>query len=128
MDQKFDDITLETIIAIFIEKTLYWKTVINGENKTLSEESELRNCLKDVTIRFFHDIIIKYHKINDDARSRLLSQISVAIARNEINNLNKKINDIDTQIKNLTDKFTVLIDALSIIDQKIDKSTSSNIH
>lgn len=122
MDQKFDDITLETIISIFIEKTLYWKTSINGEDKAFSEKFELKNCLKDVTIRQFHYIIItNYHQIDDNARSLLLSQISIAITKNDINNLNKKVDDIDIQLKNLTDKFNVLIDALSIIDQKINK-------
>ena len=77
---------------------------------------------RKLTVKEIFDIINESDYKEEERNSRILSQISIILMKNDIDNLSKETREIKEDIKNLNDKFTVLIDALSIIDQKITKS------
>jgi len=104
MDEK----VLDYVVGEFVRNNITW---ITGPN-------DQRIALKNVTIGELYHVMMDYNGKHMDVRERILSYISKFTSQYELNN---KIDEIDDNVKNLNDKINVLIDALSIIDQKIEK-------
>lgn len=114
MERKLDGTILDYIVNIFISRGMTWNYGVTDQRK----------ALQNVTIGEMYDRMLKYTGVNMDARDDILKQLSFAMARNETekNDIAKELKEMKDDIKNLNDKLTVLIDALSIIDQKVSKS------
>ena len=119
MDRILDEVNVQFIVSIFIENDWVFNT---DDNKTLENKNELEEYFRKLTVKEIFDIINESDYKEEERNSRILSQISIILMKNDIDNLSKETREIKEDIKNLNDKFTVLIDALSIIDQKITKS------
>ena len=116
MDQKVDQRTLDRIVLI-INADVVWMDqamVIYG----LVSKCDLKKLLQDLSLNQIYDIIFNntwrfYTNIYGDflkssTRSLLLSIIENAGQRNDMN-------EMKSDIKTLTEKMAVLIDALSTI-------------
>lgn len=122
MDRKLDEVNVQFIVSIFIEND--WEVTFENDyiKTTLASKQKLEEYFRKLTVKEIFDIINESDYDEDERNSRVLSQISIILMKNDIDNLSKETREIKEDVKNLNDKLTVLIDALSIIDQKITKS------
>lgn len=117
MDQKQNESTLNYFAQVCVKNNVTWKY----KNKLYSDVDSIKMIFRNFSLQIIYYNVSK--RVFDPLEKNfLLNFLLNAGTKNDIKKLSKEVDEIKNDIQNLNDKFAVLIDALTIIDQKITMS------
>ena len=134
MNQTIDNIVLERVIGILHRHPYELSITITGilyriSGGPFSERKKLlRKAFNGVTFNQLYNDVVNNSNLPEIHLLSVISYLDTIRIMYNVDDLSKKVDQQQNDIKNLsdkvdnlTDKLTVLIDALTLIDQKVSE-------